>query len=371
MRFGILAMAAFAGASAVRAADLPAALAPYFQPPAELAGEFGGYRTPLKFDDGTPVRTAADWARRRGEILKYWHAQLGEWPQLIEKPKLELGVKERREGINQYAIKIQTAPGRIVDDAYLLVPDGKGPFPAVVVVFYEAKTAIGLGKAPQRDFALQLAKRGFVALSLGGNPSTFYPSKETCRIQPLSFHAYEAANCHTALANLPYVDAKRIGVVGHSYGGKWSMFAGCLYDKFACAATSDPGIVFDEKRGNVNYWEPWYLGFDPALKTQRKEGIPSEKNPRTGPYKNLMADGRDLHELHALMAPRPFFVSGGSEDRIERWKALNHAVAVNTLLGYDHRVGMTTRPGHAPTEESNARLCDFFDWALKAPTGER
>ena len=32
---------------------------------------------------------------------------------------------------------------------------------------------------------------------------------------------------------------------------------------YAAVAVSDPGIVFDEKRSNVNYWEPWYLGFDP------------------------------------------------------------------------------------------------------------
>ena len=78
-----------------------------------------------------------------------------------------------------------------------------------------------------------------------------------------------------------------------------------------------------------------------------------------------MAEGRDLHELHSLMAPRPFFVSGGSEDLIERWKALNHTVAVNELLGFENRVGMTTRPNHSPTEESNARLYEFFEWALR------
>lgn len=100
-----------------------------------------------------------------------------------------------------------------------------------------------------------------------------------CKIQPLSFHAYEAANCRDLLASLPAVDPARIGIVGHSYGGKWAMFAACLYDGFACAAWSDPGIVFDEKRPNVNYWEPWYLGFDPASSKQRERGIPNEKNP--------------------------------------------------------------------------------------------
>ena len=35
-----------------------------------------------------------------------------------------------------------------------------------------------------------------------------------------------------------------------------------VLEKFAAVAVSDPGIVFDETRSNVNYWEPWYLGFD-------------------------------------------------------------------------------------------------------------
>ena len=171
----------------------------------------------------------------------------------------------------------------------------------------------------------------------------------------------------TALSNRPDVDPNRVGIVGHSYGGKWALFAACLHDKFACAAVSDPGIVFDETRGNVNYWEPWYLGFDPELPAQRNKGIPGEKNPRTGPYKQMLADGRDLTELHALMAPRPFFVSGGAEDPPERWKALNHLVAVNGVLGAEHRVAMTNRPGHAPTPDSNELLYQFFEWALQAP----
>ena len=96
-----------------------------------------------------------------------------------------------------------------------------------------------LGKE-KRDFARQLAKRGFVALSLGSDPNSYFPDKKKAQLQPLSFHAYMAANCYNALANLPQVDPKRIGIVGHSYGGKSAMFASCLYDKFACAAGRTP-----------------------------------------------------------------------------------------------------------------------------------
>ena len=105
------------------------------------------------------------------------------------------------------------------------------------------------------------------------------------------------------------------------------MFGSCLSDRFACAAWSDPGIVFDETRPNVNYWDPWYLGAEEGSK--RPVGLPDDAHPRTGAYKELIERKMDLQELHALMAPRPLLVSGGSEDPPERWVALNHSIAVN------------------------------------------
>jgi hypothetical protein len=79
----------------------------------------------------------------------------------------------------------------------------------------------------------------------------------------------------------------------------------------------------------------------------------------------LIESGHDLHELHALLAPRPFLVSGGSEDGPARWKALNHAIAVNKLLGKDERVAMTNRLGHPVTPEAAEHIYAFFDWFLK------
>jgi hypothetical protein len=65
------------------------------------------------------------------------------------------------------------------------------------------------------------------------------------------------------------------------------------------------------------------------------------------------------------MAPRPFLVSGGSQDRPVHWVALNHAIALNKFLGFDTRVAMTMRNGHTPTGESNAQLYAFFEHFLK------
>jgi dienelactone hydrolase len=350
--------------------NIPRQIAPFFSPPPELAQDYGKYRSPLRFYNGTPVKTQQDWQRRRNEILKTWHGIMGKWPPMIEKPKIEYLGQKRRENFTQHQVRLEIAPQQQTVDGYLLVPDGTKLFPAVLIVYYDAETAVGLRKE-LRDFGYQLTKRGFVTLSIGtpefSNLKAPYKplyesSKDETPLQPLSALAYVAANCHTALASMPQVDPNRIGIIGHSYGGKWAMFASCFYDKFACTVWSDPGIVFDEKRANVNYWEPWYLGYDPNQ--QRKRGIPNAANPRTGAYRKLFIEGYDLHELHALMAPRPFLVSGGSEDRPERWKALNHTIEVNSLLKHANRVAMTNRKAHSPTTKSNRQIYLFLEHFL-------
>ena len=248
------------------------------------------------------------------------------------------------------------------------MPDGSGQRPAVITVYYEPETAIGLGQ-PHRDFAYQLACRGFVTLSLGTSEATaektyslYYPDISNATIQPPSMLAYAAANAWHVLAQHASVDSQRIGIVGHSFGGKWAMFASCLFDRFACAVWSDPGIIFDESRPNVNYWEPWYLGYH--HQPWRGRGVLTKENPAHGLYPKLVAEGYDLHELHALMAPRPFLVSGGSEYPPERWLVLNHTVAINRLLGWENRVMMSNRAEHDPTEESNEIIYLFFEYFL-------
>jgi len=343
-------------------------IAPFFQPPAAFSNQFGAYRSPLLFTDGSRVRSAEDWALRRAEIRREWMELMGLWPPVIEKPKVEILETSRRENYTQHRVRVEIAPEQ-TGEGWLLVPDGKGPFPTVLVVFYEPETSVGLNTNQFRDFGYQLARRGFVTLNIGtpgGN--AWKPEVGAAQCQPLSFHAYVAANAWHALANRTDVDASRIGVVGHSYGGKWAMFAGALWEKFAAVAVSDPGIVFDETRSNVNYWEPWYLGFD-ANEKRPNAGIPSASNPRTGAYRRMIETGRDLHELHALIAPRPFFVSGGAEDPPSRWMALNRLVEVNRVLGFTNRVAMTNRKEHSPNADSNEQLYTFFSHFLGHTSG--
>ena len=369
----------------------PRELANLFKPPREYEGKLGEFRSPLVFADGAKVKSAEDWQRRRKEILDRWQEIMGPWPDLIERPVVESVKITRRDNITQRQIRIGIGIRGEMVDAFMLIPDGDGPFPAVVVPYYDAQSGVGLG-LEFRDFGWQLAQRGFVALAIGkpnsivnfedyrdaGHQGQYFGSdNQPVNVQPLSALAYAAAGAHTFLTQRPEVYPDRIGIVGHSFGGKWSLFASCLHDKFACAAWSDPGIVFDERDrrkqnpgGSVNYWDEWYLGFELGTvnnpdRPQRFRRLPSEGEPRTGSYHALIENGHDLVELHALMAPRPFLVSGGTADLPERWPALNHSIAVNRLLGYRNRVAMSNRPTHAPNAESNEQIYAFFQWWLQ------
>lgn len=345
-------------------------IAPYFSPPAEFSGKYGDYRSPLIFYDGHRVKTKPDWQERRKEIFARWQRLMGEWPPLFKDQRLRVLDSTHREDFMQYRVSLYWTPNERTE-GYLLVPDGdrRQKRPAVITVYYEPETAIGKGQ-PDRDFAYQLTKRGFITLSLGTTEATeaktyalYYPRLDSATVEPLSMLACAAANAWHTLANSPLVDSTRIGIIGHSFGGKWAMFASCLYEKFACAVWSDPGIVFEQDRENINYWEPWYLGYHTP--PWRKRGLITPENPAHGLYPQLVRDGYNLQELHALMAPRPFLVSGGAEDPPERWVVLNHSVAVNKLLGFTNRVAMTNREHHSPTKESNEKAFLFFEYFLK------
>jgi hypothetical protein len=355
-----------------------AKIRPFFSPPAALASDRGTYPSPLRFYDGRPVASAAQWPQRRAEILALWHREMGPWPELLERPRIEFISAETREGVVRHRINLEVAPG-VMQHGYLLVPGGRARRPAVLVPFYapepsidyrgppmtgQAARYVGTPKGEFRDFAWQLARRGFVTLAIGTPGDDAYePLMSGAKCQPLSYYAFIAANCHTLLAQRPEVDPARIGVMGHSYGGKWALFASCFHEKFAAGVWDDGGIVFDETQSSANYWEPWYLGRDPQV--TRPRGPLTPESPRTGTYRRLVEGGHDLTEIHALMAPRPFLVSGGDVDGgAARWQALNHAVAVNRLLGHENRVALTSRPTHQPTAESNELAYLFLEHFL-------
>src|SRR5262249_46996274 len=154
------------------------------------------------------------------------------WPTPVERPEVKKLEKVERDGYTEYRVQVQASAERGWVDGYLNIPKGSGPYPAVVVPFYEPLTSIGRGAKGRgvgtHDYGLQLVKRGFVTLSIGTPGSVDKLGGDTrnalikigdeLRRQPLTILAYVAANCLTALAQMPEVDPKRIGIIGLSYG---------------------------------------------------------------------------------------------------------------------------------------------------------
>src|SRR6185369_7173058 len=146
---------------------------------------------------------------------------------MVEKPTVKKLETVERDGYTQHKVQVQAHPDGKTVEGYLLVPKGKGPFPAVIVPFYEPLTSIGQGAKGSgvgtHDYGLQLVKRGFVTLSIGTPGSLDKLGGDTRkalidignenRRQPLTLLAYVAANCFSALAQLPEVDAQRIAII--------------------------------------------------------------------------------------------------------------------------------------------------------------
>jgi len=62
---------------------------------------------------------------------------------MVEKPTVKKSDKVERDGYTQYKVQVQAHPDGKSVEGYLLVPKGPGPFPAVIVPFYEPLTSIG------------------------------------------------------------------------------------------------------------------------------------------------------------------------------------------------------------------------------------
>lgn len=125
-------------------------------------------------------------------------------------------------------------------------PDGPGPFPAIVVMH----DCSGLGPrssgAPGR-WARELVARGYVVVIPDSFTSRGYPDG-VCTV-PLAQRrldvgpARRADDAHAALAHaraLPYVDGRRVGLMGGSHGGTTTLTA-MLVGKGDTAAS--PGLA--------------------------------------------------------------------------------------------------------------------------------
>jgi dipeptidyl aminopeptidase/acylaminoacyl peptidase len=127
------------------------------------------------------------------------------------------------------------------------------------------------------------------------------------------------------LAADPQVDASRMGVMGHSLGGKMAFYAGCFDPRFRAIVASDFGLAWDSS----NWGDAWYFG--DKLKAMRAQGL--------------------SHEQLLAVSPTPFFLIAGQYDsQASAGPLMEEARKVRALQGQgDSLVMFDHHSGHQPT----------------------
>ena len=174
-----------------------------------------------------------------------------------------LDVRER-DGYAEHRVAFAGAEGAV--PAYLLVPDGEGPFPGVVAhhqhhrQWHWGKSEVaGRVGDPLQAFGPALARRGVVVLAPdavgfedrratgpgieprdGDGPQ--YMNDMSYRLVRgrllMTTVLGDAAAALSALTAHPAVDAARVGVLGHSMGGTTTLFHAALDERVMFAAAS-------------------------------------------------------------------------------------------------------------------------------------
>jgi hypothetical protein len=325
--------------------------------------------------DGTaaPVRTPADWLRRRADIVAGMEAVMGRLPGAEKRCPLDLKVEEEVDcgGHVRRRISYAAEPGSRVP-AYLLVPKAvlRGdapPAPAVLcphptdnVVGHG--TVVGLGSKPNRAYASELADRGYVTLA----PS--YPL--LARYQPdLKALGWESGTLKAVwdnirgldlLETLPYVKRGGFGTIGHSLGGHNSVFTAVFDDRITAVVTSCGLDSFLD-----------YFDGDPKVWLPEKGWAQTRYMPRLAGYGGRLAEiPFDFSELIGALAPRDVLIAAPLGDSNFRAASVDWIVAaarpVFALYGHPERLQLE-HPigGHDFPPEVREKAYALFDQVLR------
>jgi dienelactone hydrolase len=331
-------------------------LAEVERPPAGLPP--GGPKlSPLLIDDdGRPITTLNGWQRRRQSIRRWWLDFLQMLP--VDRqhvPSLTVFEEDRADGVIRQRVGYEAEPGEPTE-AYLLKPAAGGGRRQGIVAFHSTvncsirqPAGVEEEKNAEKAFGLRLARRGYVAFCprnyLWLENRKFSGPEAVARFRrrhpgskgmaKMLFDGMMAVNI---LASLPEVDPARLAAVGHSLGGKETLYLAAFDDRLRAAVSSEGGIGT-----RFSNWDaPWYLGPD-----ARRADM-----------------GHEHHELLALAAPRPLLFlageSGYAADGDRSWPFLEAAMPVYNLYGGRPRLGLFNhRQGHSVPPEAERRI---YEW---------
>ncbi len=276
------------------------------------------------------ARTPAEWQHRRAEIVRGMERVMGKWPGNARRVPLDVKV-EAETDCGTYVRRFITYQSETNSrtPASLLIPKatlaGKKKAAAVLCLHptdntIGHKVVVGLGGKPNRQYAAELAERGFVTLA----PA--YPL--LANYQPdLAALGWESGSLKAAwdnsrgldlLAALPFVDAARgFGAIGHSLGGHNSVYT-AVFDERIQVIVSSCGLdsYLDYYGGDPKNWQP------------ERGWCQTRYMLKLANYRGRLAEiPFDFHELIGALAPRVCFISAPVKDSNFRWQSVDRIAA--------------------------------------------
>lgn len=330
--------------------------------------EFGKLPDPFLFEDGSRVKTEADWRRRREEIKKtaveLQYGTLPPEPEVLEVEPLYL---TGPGGLENYRVITGTREHPVCFTLLLQRPEGEGPYPVVI------DGDLCWRGIPQKEVWEQFTKEGIAFASFNrteivpdvlGAPRTSaihqaWPEKTFGAIAAWAWGYSRAAD---ALLKLGLADAAHIVFTGLSRGGKTALLAGALDER--------AWIVNPEAAGAGGHvYRSAMEGICEDGSTLRNEELedivtrfPYWYGPEIQSYLGRVKDlPFDNHELKALVAPRVLFDSEAKSDLwagpVEAYQCLLAAGEVYAFLGARENLLWYWRNGyHNQTPEDFSML---------------
>ncbi|MBN1420181.1 MAG: acetylxylan esterase [Planctomycetes bacterium] len=318
-----------------------------------------GLPDPLAAADGAKVTSPEGWAGRRAELLDLFRRYvIGTYPPPPGNIEATILTEREEAGARVREIRLAFGPARRATlRLELLIPDGEGPFP------------VFLTQHNHRGWALVALARGYVGCVYAGADSRddtgaytgIWPEYDWTK---LTRRAWAAGRCIDYLATLPFVDARRIGITGHSRNGKQSLIAAAIDERIAAVISSSSGAG-----GACTYRDFGEDEFGEGIELITRV-FPDWLHPRlrffAGREDRLPID---QHELVALAAPRACLIATALNDNVESVRAIQRAYLaakpVWQLLGAEDRLRIAWRHGtHETLAEDIEIYVDWFDSAF-------